>query len=64
MVTYEVTEEIIPFNLVTYENSLASDVITDAAVAQIDLGALKGKLMIVYKESEGGQIVFAPNKET
>jgi len=64
VVTYEVTEEIIPFNLVTYENSLASDVITDAAVAQIDLGALKGKLMIVYKESEGGQVVFAPSKET
>ena len=64
VVNYEVTEEIIPFNLFTYENSLAGDVITDAAVAQIDLGALKGKLMIVHKESEGGQVVFVPNKET
>lgn len=64
VVNYEVTEEIIPFNLVAYENSLAGDVITDAAVAQIDLGALNGKLMIVYNENVGGQVVFVPTKET
>ncbi|HBP90376.1 MAG TPA: hypothetical protein DD706_22115 [Nitrospiraceae bacterium] len=58
------TEEIIPFNLVAYENSLAGDVITDAAEAQIDLGALKGKLMIVYNENVGGQVVFVPTKGT
>jgi hypothetical protein len=63
-VDYEVTEELVPFNLVTYERSPSGEVITDAAVAQVDLGALKGKFMIVYKESEGGRVVFVPDRDT
>ena len=61
-VDYEVTEEFVPFNLVTYENNPSGDLIADAAIARVDLGALKGKLMIVYKQSEGGQVVFVPDK--
>ena len=48
--------------MVTYENNPSGDLITDVAVARVDLGALKGKLMIVYKQSEGGQVVFVPDK--
>jgi hypothetical protein len=61
-VDYEVTKEFVPFNLVTYESSPSGDLITDAAVAKVDLGALKGRFMIVYKESEGGRVVFVPDK--
>ena len=63
-VDYEVTEEFVPFDLVTYENNPSGDLIADAAVARVDLGALKGKVMIVYKQSEGGQVVFVPDKGT
>jgi hypothetical protein len=61
-VDYEVTEEFVPFNMVTYENNPSGDLIADAAVARVDLGAIKGKFMIVYKQSEGGQVVFVPDK--
>ncbi len=63
-VDYEITEEFVPFNLITYENNPPGDLIADAAVAKIDLGKLKGKLMIVYKQSKGGKVVFVPDKDT
>jgi hypothetical protein len=61
-VQYEVIEEFIPFRLVSYSNSPSGELITDAAVADLNIGGNKGKLMIVYKETEGGQVVFVPEK--
>ena len=64
-VDWETTEEVVPFNLVRYETSPAGELLTDAAIVPLDLGSFKGKLMIVYKESEGGQVLLvrdpAPN---
>lgn len=62
VIHYEVIEELIPFKLLSYSNSPSGDLITDAAVADMNLGGVQGKLMIVYKEDAGGQIVFVPEK--
>lgn len=59
-VQYELVEEFLPFTLVTYKESQMGTEITNAAIAQLDVGNLRGKLMIVYKEDEGGQVVFVP----
>ena len=63
-VQYEIVEEHIPFSLVSYASSPSGEPITDAAVADVNLGGIKGKVMIVYKEAEGGQVVFIPEKIT
>lgn len=60
VVQYEVIEDFIPFKLVSYSNTPSGDLITDAAIAEMNFGGLKGKLMIVYKEDAGGQVVFVP----
>lgn len=64
MVQYEVIEDFIPFNLVRYAGSPSGELITDAAVADVNLGGIKGKMMIVYKEAEGGHVVFVPEKNS
>lgn len=63
VVQYEVIEELVPFQLVSYSNSPSGRLITDAAIAEINMGGIKGKITIVYKENEGGQISFVPDKE-
>jgi hypothetical protein len=61
-IDYEVTETVVPFNLVKYTDKDSGRLITDAAVAQVDFGDYSGKFMIVYKEDEGGEAVFVPDK--
>ncbi|MDP2380804.1 MAG: hypothetical protein Q8M35_10055, partial [Pseudohongiella sp.] len=63
-VQYEVIEEFVPFRLVSYSNSPTGELITDAAVAEGKFGDVEGKIMIVYKSEEGGQVVFVPDKKT
>lgn len=60
-IQYEVIEGFVPFKLVSYSNTPSGDLITDAAIAEMDIGGLKGKLMVVYKEDAGGQVVFVPD---
>ena len=62
-VCYELIEEFIPFRLVSYRDSASGETITNAAVADMTLGDVSGQMMIVYKESEGGRIVFIPRKD-
>lgn len=63
VVQYEVIEEFIPFKLVSYSSRQEGELITDAAVADVVLGGIKGKLMIVYKEGEGGHVVLVPERD-
>lgn len=62
-IEYEVTEDIVPFDLVKYTDGDTGALITDAAVAQLDFGKFAGRLMIVYKEDEGGHVVFVPDRK-
>lgn len=62
VIHYEVIEDMVPFKLVSYSNSPSGELITDAAVAEMNLGGVQGKLMIVYKEDTGGQVVFVPDR--
>lgn len=62
VIHYEVIEDLIPFKLVSYTNSPSGELITDAAVAEMNLGGVQGKLMIVYKEDAGGKVVFVPDE--
>lgn len=61
VVHYEIVEDYIPFTLHSYSESPTGESITDAAVANVNLGGVKGKVMIVYKEAEGGHVVFVPD---
>jgi hypothetical protein len=63
VIHYEVIEDLIPFKLLSYTNSPSGELITDAAVAEMNLGGVQGKLMIVYEEDAGGRIVFVPEKQ-
>jgi Restriction endonuclease len=62
VVQYEIVEAFIPFRLHNYATSPTGEQITDAAVADVNLGGIKGKVMIVYKQAEGGHVVFVPEK--
>jgi hypothetical protein len=62
-VQYEVIEEFVPFRLISYSNSPSGELITDAAIADVNLGGNKGKIMIVYKENEGGQVMYVADRE-
>lgn len=62
VVQYEIIEDFIPFTLHSYAESVSGKPITDAAVANIELGGIKGQVMIVYNEAEGGHVVFVPEK--
>lgn len=61
-VQYELIEEVIPFSLVSYTISSDGEQIADAAVAEIEIGLFKGKMMIVHKEGEGARGVLVPEK--
>ncbi|HJW71892.1 MAG TPA: restriction endonuclease [Geothrix sp.] len=61
-VHFKTNEGFVPFRLVTYTNRPSGDVITDAAIADMDVGGVRGKLMIVHKQDQGGHIVFVPKK--
>nr|WP_233259579.1 hypothetical protein [Ramlibacter sp. WS9] len=58
VVHYEVLDKFEPFKLASYTNDTPGGLITEAAIAEMDLGSVKGKFVIVYKEGEGGQVVF------
>ncbi len=57
---YEVINEISPFKLYQYSEEKVSKHIADAAVADLDVGALKGKLIAVHKPDIGIKVIFVP----
>jgi hypothetical protein len=57
---YSVKEELVPFRLVQYQSKGDDENITDAAYADIRFGEKETRLMIVYKEDEGGKVVLIP----
>lgn len=59
-VEYEVHEEFLPFRFVSYADGSTGATVTDAAVADMKVGDVKGQIMVVYRESEGGRVVFIP----
>lgn len=61
-IEYEIIDTVAPFKLMKYIDSATGELITDAAVAEIDFGAVSGRVVIVYKEQEGGRVVFMPNR--
>ena len=61
--TYEVRDELVPFELVKYTDKGAGETVTDAAVANVTLGAQKGRFVFVMKENEGGQLLWIPEQK-
>lgn len=59
-VEYDVHEEFLPFRLVSYADGSTGATVTDAAIADMKIGDVKGQIMVVYKENEGGRVVFVP----
>jgi hypothetical protein len=57
-IRYSVTDELIPFRLVQYKDK--GEKITDAAYADLNVGQHSARLLIVYKEDEGGKVVLVP----
>lgn len=58
---FDRTEELIPFRLSTYVDTGRGTHITDAALADISFGTVKGKLAIVFNEVKGGSVVYVPD---
>jgi hypothetical protein len=61
-IEYEIIDTVTPFTLVRYADSTTGAPITDVAIAEVDFGAVSGQVVIVYKEHEGGHVVFMPNR--
>jgi len=59
---FKTNEGFVPFRLVKYTNSPSGELITDAAIADMNVGKVSGKLMIVNNQDQGGKIVFVPSK--
>ena len=57
---YSVIDEFIPFKLVQYKDE--GKKITEAAVANFNLGNISGKFMIVGKHEEEKKVIFVPEK--
>lgn len=60
---YTVKHEIVPFRLVQYQAKDSDEHITDAAYADMKFGEKEARLMIVYKDGEGGKVVLIPKKD-
>lgn len=61
-IEFDVETDSKPFELITYADQDQGKIISEVAVAKFDLGGVKGKIMVVYKEEEGGQVVFIPDQ--
>ena len=59
-IRYSVKQELVPFQLVQYKARDDDENITDAAYADIQFGDKEARVMIVYKEDEGGKVVLIP----
>lgn len=60
-IRYSVKQELVPFQLVQYQAKDGDGNITDAAYADIKLGDKEARLMIVYKDGEGGSVWLSQN---
>ncbi len=60
-IRYSVKQELVPFQLVQYQAKDGDGNITDAAYADIKLGDKETRLMIVYKDGEGGSVWLSQN---
>lgn len=59
-IRYSVTRELIPFRLVQYKDKGIDENLTDAAYADLTVGDHSARMLIVYKEDEGGKVVIVP----
>ena len=60
---YTVKQELVPFRLVQYHARNSEEHITDAAYADMKFGEKEARLMIVYKQGEGGKVVLIPKED-
>jgi hypothetical protein len=59
-INYVITQELIPFRMVQYVDQDKGAKITDAAVADLNLGEYSGKFVIVYDSDKGAAIYIVP----
>ena len=57
-ISFEVIERLVPFRLVHYRDHVSAEGITEAAVAEVNAGKTAGRVVVVYKPGEGGNVVF------
>lgn len=62
-VEYEVSITLAPFDLRQYTDTASGELIADTAIAQIDVGEISGRFVIVSKAGQGGTISFLPSEE-
>ena len=61
-VEYTLINDFIPFDLIKYENVSSEEVISDVAIAELDIGTIKGKVIVAYDFEQGGNVCFVPEK--
>jgi len=60
-VSYTASAKVLPFSLVQYADAVSGQVTTDAAIADVNIGDVSGKVVIVMKPGEGGGIFWTTN---
>lgn len=59
-IRYSIKQEFVPFRLVQYQDKDNDKNITEAAYADMKLGDKEARMMIIFKEDEGGKVVLIP----
>lgn len=59
-IRYSVVEELIPFRLVQYRDNEAEENITDAAIAELNLGEQSGRV-VIHQQGAGGGVIYIPD---
>lgn len=62
IVDYEVVEELIPFDLVDYKNTITNETYSEMAIAKIDSVGIKGKVVITHNIDKWGSVSFIPEE--
>jgi hypothetical protein len=62
-IRYSVTRELIPIRLVQYKDKGKDENLTDAAYVDLNLGDHSARMLIMYKEDEGGKVVIVPQEK-
>lgn len=61
---YDTTAQLLPFELVSYIDRRSGELITEAALANVETKSIKGRVMIIYNEGEGGGVYFVKEPQS
>lgn len=61
---YDTTAQLLPFELVSYTDRGSGELITEAALANVETKNISGRIVIIYNEGEGGGVYFVKEPQS